>query len=123
MPRPPSAGGSPTPSTPPSTCAVDDVASRFPARPLRAGIVRNQGGLSRPSESDAAIWHRRTPDSPTRLRLLKPGTGPPPPPVADLSWQRPPDRGVGDRKSTRLNSSHEWISYAVFCLKKKKNTN
>src|SRR5438105_11663383 len=25
-----------------------------------------------------------------------------------------------DRKSTRLNSSHEWISYAVFCLQKKK---
>src|SRR5207247_10934157 len=29
-------------------------------------------------------------------------------------------RFVEDRKSTRLNSSHEWISYAVFCLKKKK---
>src|SRR5207247_9820019 len=29
---------------------------------------------------------------------------------------------VRDRKSTRLNSSHEWISYAVFCLKKKKRT-
>src|SRR2546429_9890497 len=28
-----------------------------------------------------------------------------------------------DRKSTRLNSSHGYISYAVFCLKKKKNTN
>src|SRR5438105_12257548 len=28
--------------------------------------------------------------------------------------------GRRDRKSTRLNSSHEWISYAVFCLKKKK---
>src|SRR5207247_8580930 len=27
-----------------------------------------------------------------------------------------------DRKSTRLNSSHEWISYAVFCLKKKEPT-
>src|SRR3712207_7243293 len=27
---------------------------------------------------------------------------------------------VGDRKSTRLNSSHAYISYAVFCLKKKK---
>src|SRR5258708_21684772 len=27
-----------------------------------------------------------------------------------------------DRKSTRLNSSHQIISYAVFCLKKKKNT-
>src|SRR5205809_7912325 len=28
---------------------------------------------------------------------------------------------VRDRKSTRLNSSHGYISYAVFCLKKKKN--
>src|SRR2546430_6016830 len=28
---------------------------------------------------------------------------------------------MGDRKSTRLNSSHSQISYAVFCLKKKKN--
>src|SRR2546422_8269289 len=33
-----------------------------------------------------------------------------------------PDWSVGvDRKSTRLNSSHGYISYAVFCLKKKKN--
>src|SRR5687768_17783373 len=31
------------------------------------------------------------------------------------------DIGTGDRKSTRLNSSHGYISYAVFCLKKKKN--
>src|SRR5258708_27713983 len=31
------------------------------------------------------------------------------------------DEGV-DRKSTRLNSSHQIISYAVFCLKKKKST-
>src|SRR3712207_7890619 len=30
-------------------------------------------------------------------------------------------RLAGDRKSTRLNSSHANISYAVFCLKKKKN--
>src|SRR5947209_8980875 len=30
--------------------------------------------------------------------------------------------GHEDRKSTRLNSSHANISYAVFCLKKKKNT-
>src|SRR5438105_6249066 len=30
-------------------------------------------------------------------------------------------RAEADRKSTRLNSSHEWISYAVFCLKKKKS--
>src|SRR4051794_41705332 len=33
------------------------------------------------------------------------------------------DRGAGkDRKSTRLNSSHPSISYAVFCLKKKKKS-
>src|SRR2546422_4405230 len=31
-----------------------------------------------------------------------------------------PDGGEIDRKSTRLNSSHGYISYAVFCLKKKK---
>src|SRR5258707_11824098 len=43
--------------------------------------------------------------------------------------QQPLSRGTGeklsrggDRKSTRLNSSHANISYAVFCLKKKKNT-
>src|SRR5258707_11953615 len=36
----------------------------------------------------------------------------------------PPCRGLaGDRKSTRLNSSHANISYAVFCLKKKKKKN
>src|SRR5258708_29977091 len=39
----------------------------------------------------------------------------------------PPGRGdetarEGDRKSTRLNSSHQIISYAVFCLKKKKQS-
>src|SRR3712207_8466152 len=31
-------------------------------------------------------------------------------------------RAIEDRKSTRLNSSHANISYAVFCLQKKKNT-
>src|SRR2546430_16801529 len=34
-----------------------------------------------------------------------------------------PGAPQGDRKSTRLNSSHSQISYAVFCLKKKKNKN
>src|SRR2546430_6140430 len=42
--------------------------------------------------------------------------------------QRPPHVGPpgcagADRKSTRLNSSHSQISYAVFCLKKKKKLN
>src|SRR2546430_9987291 len=36
--------------------------------------------------------------------------------------RRPAGRGRLDRKSTRLNSSHSQISYAVFCLKKKTET-
>src|SRR6266536_997869 len=38
---------------------------------------------------------------------------------ADDCTRPPASRRRKDRKSTRLNSSHEWISYAVFCLKKK----
>src|SRR5216683_436592 len=40
-------------------------------------------------------------------------------------WSRPRKRNrvSKDRKSTRLNSSHDQISYAVFCLKKKKKKN
>src|SRR2546430_12722425 len=48
--------------------------------------------------------------------------------ILDLGSNTPPALiinnvvyGNGDRKSTRLNSSHSQISYAVFCLKKKKN--
>src|SRR5260221_10558716 len=51
-------------------------------------------------------------------------------PSLSLSWfsdilprlraDRKPTQREGDRKSTRLNSSHTVISYAVFCLKKKK---
>src|SRR2546430_9628776 len=37
-----------------------------------------------------------------------------------IAWDLPVvEFGSGDRKSTRLNSSHSQISYAVFCLKKK----
>src|SRR3712207_7886402 len=40
-----------------------------------------------------------------------------------LLWRKKPMEGEHlDRKSTRLNSSHANISYAVFCLKKKKST-
>src|SRR5262245_64060049 len=40
--------------------------------------------------------------------------------VEILGHVEPLGRAAGDRKSTRLNSSHLGISYAVFCLKKKK---
>src|SRR5688572_31601008 len=42
--------------------------------------------------------------------------GPPHQPASERPGRRPPPQ---DRKSTRLNSSHSQISYAVFCLKKK----
>src|SRR2546426_5509438 len=45
------------------------------------------------------------------------------PPVITLEEALAPGAPLVDRKSTRLNSSHLVISYAVFCLKKKKNTN
>src|SRR2546429_2651871 len=44
--------------------------------------------------------------------------------LSDAGSGSPGGRGAeGDRKSTRLNSSHGYISYAVFCLKKKKTSN
>src|SRR2546427_3644993 len=42
-------------------------------------------------------------------------------PRGSISKQGIPSSSKVDRKSTRLNSSHSQISYAVFCLKKKKN--
>src|SRR5208282_6610503 len=41
-------------------------------------------------------------------------------PVVPIGWARGGRSRPRDRKSTRLNSSHGSISYAVFCLKKKK---
>src|SRR3712207_7188239 len=75
----------------------------------------------------AALVGRR--DRARRALLLLPGQGQHPLPhdhlaghAAWLRWPQPAlRRAGGDRKSTRLNSSHANISYAVFCLKKKKN--
>src|SRR3712207_7573543 len=41
-------------------------------------------------------------------------------PIVRVEGRTPQEDAGGDRKSTRLNSSHANISYAVFCLKKKK---
>src|SRR3712207_7394561 len=50
------------------------------------------------------------------------GQKPPKALVVCMNWHRATPTGwpAGDRKSTRLNSSHANISYAVFCLKKNK---
>src|SRR3712207_7019521 len=62
--------------------------------------------------------HRQPPDEPDPGSLCKRAGRNRAAPAADGplgGWR-------ADRKSTRLNSSHANISYAVFCLKKKKNT-
>src|SRR3712207_7908018 len=60
------------------------------------------------------LWRRLLRDERPRLRAG------PHRRLADRRDLRDGRRGRGDRKSTRLNSSHANISYAVFCLKKKK---
>src|SRR3712207_8583780 len=80
--------------------------------PRRCGRrARDRGGGRGTWLSVALIGRRR-------------GGGPGGPPACPLP--RPPSRGPLrgplDRKSTRLNSSHANISYAVFCLKKKQKT-
>src|SRR3712207_8753379 len=71
---------------------------------------------------------RRRPRQP-RLRMRLPRGGGEDPARGGASPPRRPVDGGGrgrlrrrDRKSTRLNSSHANISYAVFCLKKKKHS-
>src|SRR5690606_41247030 len=61
---------------------------------------------------------------PRRARLggLPPARGRPVPRGHERGRARGLPLGREDRKSTRLNSSHVKISYAVFCLKKKKTT-
>src|SRR2546422_7847851 len=86
----------------PGTTKIYTARSRDPIA-LTAAYIAHTGA----PKPDAQLhlphcrrWHDR------RRR----GAGPP---------RRPPP-GLEDRKSTRLNSSHGYISYAVFCLKKKK---
>src|SRR3712207_7545528 len=68
---------------------------------------------------------RPPPADPEDARSVRVGVGGPRPPRARGASGRPAarrGRRLGDRKSTRLNSSHANISYAVFCLKKNKTT-
>src|SRR5207253_6716696 len=61
---------------------------------------------------------RHAQDAPPRLR--RQGSGGDPHGRRRGARLGPARQGAADRKSTRLNSSHVAISYAVFCLKKKK---
>src|SRR2546422_6625447 len=63
-------------------------------------------GAARRAHARGRVWHGR-------LEPRAPG--------ARGELRRLLAHGARDRKSTRLNSSHGYISYAVFCFKKKKN--
>src|SRR2546429_3165593 len=67
-------------------------------------------GLPLPSLSACAHAHDARPAHPVAVAAL----------LSQRLWPACPLLYL-DRKSTRLNSSHGYISYAVFCLKKKKN--
>src|SRR5688572_32686267 len=77
---------------------------------------------------DEQVQHERRQDAQKAVLLGKHGkyevvVGDRQEAVAALRALLEPFAEQQDRKSTRLNSSHSQISYAVFCLKKKKNKN
>src|SRR3712207_6868903 len=76
------------------------------------------------SPADLLCGERPGVDDAVLESFLKTAAGVPfddPRQVVPPRWRAaPPAARAGDRKSTRLNSSHANISYAVFCLKKKK---
>src|SRR5947209_9296758 len=87
---------------------VEDLIAQIPDEAMRAGLAELLQGLYEQGLPTA-------PSQPSREQLVR-----------NLTYfSADAAAGVaalaGDRKSTRLNSSHANISYAVFCLKKKKN--
>src|SRR5687768_16853098 len=79
------------------------LAAQYYAQRASAGLLITEGTQVSPQ----GVGYIRTPGIHT--------------PAQVAGWKTITD-AVQDRKSTRLNSSHGYISYAVFCLKKKKKT-
>src|SRR3712207_8490238 len=77
----------------------------FPYTTLFRSIAGRRRGRRRQHAAEPGRYDHGTKEERVGVRLAKPGI------------ER---RAQADRKSTRLNSSHANISYAVFCLKKKK---
>src|SRR2546422_1142230 len=84
----------------------------FPYTTLFRSLLANEERQRRNTGRNYAASRRKF-----AIRLAQHGGMRRKPPPADASSQ-----AQSDRKSTRLNSSHGYISYAVFCLKKKKKT-
>src|SRR6266853_537064 len=106
---------------------ADDIVI-LPSLPRRTGSAPASRRDRWPARSAPGEWPSDRPawDQPRRhprSRRETPRTPPLHPPLGSGPARRSAPRAVVlrvDRKSTRLNSSHSQISYAVFCLKKKK---
>src|SRR5207247_4357178 len=83
-------------------CRLRDGAVAAQRRAARRGVAGLAGGRAR--------LHRRLRDGAVAAHCRRARRG-----VAGLAGGRARFYRRLDRKSTRLNSSHEWISYAVFC--------
>src|SRR2546430_13158028 len=93
--------------------AAEPATTSSSAEPRRRNVVRMAGAscvdrwfVSRSTPFGSCGFERR------KHFVIRPRGGEP--------WQSVRGPRASDRKSTRLNSSHSQISYAVFCLKKKK---
>src|SRR2546427_1677920 len=94
----------------PATGGLATGAAAAAPRGRRAGPGRPCLPASSPGGTPAA-----------KMSKVGRGSATPAAPDAPPGCRPPRTRTDRDRKSTRLNSSHSQISYAVFCLKKKKN--
>src|SRR3989440_3916071 len=83
------------------------------ALPIWGVRTENAERGSRNAEQPSQRWYACSAFRVPRSALLAIGLS--------LALQSPDPWPILDRKSTRLNSSHDQISYAVFCLKKKKD--
>src|SRR5690606_41737414 len=106
-----------------SACTFSSSPPRDP-RDLHSFPTRRSSDLAAsectsPPHPTAAACGRTT-RTPRSRRTPAPSTPTPQPPESRRPESRTPTEDPEDRKSTRLNSSHVKISYAVFCLKKKK---
>src|SRR5258708_8356987 len=90
-------------------------------RHVRSARGRQGGPAFRPLEHFVGENTRRVQEQEERLARNDHARGASAPPELHLRARGPEGVAQEDRKSTRLNSSHQIISYAVFCLKKKKD--